>query len=64
MSDQSDLEQLHELVLQLSPKNAELVNRLERTRLTLEFMLAGICYPGSREEIGHEGSATRHRRIT
>jgi len=63
MSGQSDLEQLQELVRQLSPHNAELMNRLERARLTLEFMLAGIRRPRSREEILQESLTMRDSRI-
>jgi hypothetical protein len=53
MSGRSDIEHLQELVLQLSPEDAELINRLERTRLTLDFMLAGTRRPTSRQEIEH-----------
>ena len=56
MSGQSDIEHLQELLLQLSPRNAEMINRLERSRLTLEFMIAGISRPTSHEEIDHKGS--------
>jgi hypothetical protein len=59
MSSRSDIEQLQELVLQLSPEDAELINRLERTRLILEFMLAGTCRPASREEIAHADDRER-----
>ena len=51
MSSRSDIEHLQELVLQLAPEDAELINRLERTRLILEFMLAGTRRPTSREAI-------------
>jgi hypothetical protein len=56
MSGRSDIEHLQELVVQLSPEDAELINRLERARLTLEFMLAGIRRPTTHEEIEHEGA--------
>jgi hypothetical protein len=49
MSSRSDIEHLQELMLQLAPEDAELINRLERTRLILEFMLAGTRRPTSRE---------------
>jgi hypothetical protein len=42
-----DIEYLQELALRLPPEDEELINRLERTRLTLEFMLAGIRRPMS-----------------
>jgi hypothetical protein len=54
MSGRSDIEYLQELVVQLSPQDAELINRLERTRLTLEFMLAGIRSPTMNEESEHD----------
>ena len=49
MGSRSDIEHLQELVLQLSPEDAELINRLERTRLTLEFTLAGVRRPTTHE---------------
>jgi hypothetical protein len=42
MSDWSDIAHLQQLVARLSPGDAELINRLERMRLKLEFMLAGV----------------------
>jgi len=51
MKSRSDIERLQELVVQLSPGDAELINRLERTRLMLEFMLAGVHRPSARGEI-------------
>jgi hypothetical protein len=54
MSGWPDIEHLQELVVRLSPEDAELINRLERTRLTLEFMLAGIRRPSTHEESGHD----------
>jgi hypothetical protein len=48
MSGWPDIEHLQELVVQLPPEDAELINRLERTRLTLEFMLAGVRRPTTR----------------
>ena len=56
MSGRSDIEHLQELVDQLSPEDAELFNRLERTRLTVEFMLAGIRRPSTQKDIEHDGS--------
>jgi hypothetical protein len=53
MSSRSDIEHLQELLLQLSREDAELINRLERTRLILEFMFAGTCRATSREENEH-----------
>jgi len=50
MSGWPDIEHLQELVVQLPPEDAELINRLERTRLTLEFMLAGVRRPTTHEE--------------
>jgi len=45
MSDWSDIAHLQQLVVRLSPKDAELINRLEQARLKLEFMFAGIRRP-------------------
>lgn len=45
MSCRSDIAHLHELIAQLTPADAELVNRLEQSRLRLEFALAGIHRP-------------------
>jgi len=66
MNGRSDIEHLQELVLQLSPENAELINRLERARLILGFMLAGTRRPTSREAIEHAddrgaASSVHHR---
>jgi len=45
MSCRSDIEQLRELVVRLSPEDAKLINRLEQSRMRLEFALAGIHRP-------------------
>jgi hypothetical protein len=45
MVSQSDIEHLQELLLRLSSEDAELFNRLEQSRLRLEFALAGIHRP-------------------
>ena len=59
MNGRSDIEHLQALMLQLSPENAELINRLERARLILEFMLAGTRRPTSREaHAGDRGAAS------
>jgi hypothetical protein len=54
MSDWSDIAHLQQLVARLSPEDAELINRLERMRLKLEFMLAGIRRPAGNERSKHE----------
>jgi hypothetical protein len=51
MSCRSDIERLQELVLRLSPGDAKLINRLERTRLMLDFMLAGVHRPTAHDKI-------------
>jgi hypothetical protein len=51
MGCRSDSEYLQELVLQLSPEHAELINRLEQARLTLDFTLAGTYCRRSHDEI-------------
>jgi hypothetical protein len=45
MNDWSGIAHLQQLLVQLSAEDAELINRLERRRLKLEFMLAGIHRP-------------------
>jgi hypothetical protein len=70
MSCRSDIEHLQELVLRLAPADAEPMNRLERTRFVLEFMLAGIHRPagarryrvGLAERIDSGGPPSRSRR--
>jgi hypothetical protein len=50
MSHRSEIEHLQKLALQLSPTHAELINRLERTRLMLEFTLAGVHSPTQKQK--------------
>jgi hypothetical protein len=52
MSGRPDVEHLQELLVQLPPEDAELINRLERARLTLEFTLAGVRRPTTLEVSG------------
>ena len=54
MSDWSDIAHLQQLALRLSAEDAELINRLERRRLKLEFMLAGIHRPTRYERSNQE----------
>jgi hypothetical protein len=50
MNGRSDIEHVQELVLGLSPENAELINS---GRGAYWFMLAGTRRPNSREAIEH-----------
>lgn len=45
LSNWSEIAHLQQLVVRLSPEDAERINRLEQTRLKLEFMFAGIRRP-------------------
>jgi hypothetical protein len=52
MSTRSDIAHLQELVARLTPEDAELINRLEQSRLRLEFALAGIHRPAADRLVG------------
>lgn len=52
MSCRSDIAHLQELVARLTPADAELINRLEQSRLRLEFALAGIHRPTAQHRVG------------
>ena len=55
MSCRSDIAHLQELVARLTPEDAELINRLEQSRLRLEFALAGIHRPRAYEDVVGDG---------
>jgi hypothetical protein len=52
MDCRSDIAHLQELVARLTPTDAELINRLEQSRLRLGFALAGVHRPRADHLVG------------